>query len=106
LFFPSSVTRYPYSSKDAHHAVSYGTAATLTCKYAKISKKIEDANGNEILSVAWTSFPPGTSVNMDDKIVLPDGTYPKIVKIHAVHDHMGNNVCTDVYYGDAGGEDL
>jgi len=100
MYFPSSVTRYPYSSKDAHHKVTWGTSATLTCKYAKMSKKIEDSNGNEVLTVAWASFPAGTSINYDDKIVLPDGSFSKIVKIHSINDHMGRAVCVDVYFGE------
>ena len=98
--FPSTVTRYPYASKDAHHKITWGTAGTLSCKYAKISKIITDANNKEVLAVAWTSFPKYTVINPDDKIVLPDGTFSKIVKIHAINTHTGKPVCVDVYYGE------
>ncbi len=98
--FPSLVTRYPYVSKDAHHKITWGTPETLSCRYAKFSKKVEDQNGNEVLSVAWTSFPAGTSINDNDKVVLPDGSFSKIVLIRKIHDHMGRDICTDVYYGE------
>jgi hypothetical protein len=98
--YPSTVTRYPYASKDAHHKITYGTSASLTCKYAKVSKIITDSNNKEVLAVAWTQFPAGTTINPDDKIVLPDGTYSKIVRIHAIHDHVGRANCVDVYYGE------
>ena len=94
------MTRYPYSSKDAHHKITYGTALTLTCKYAKLSKIITDQNNKEVLAVAWTQFPAGTTILQDDKIVLPDGTYSKIVRIREINDHVGRAVCVDVYYGE------
>lgn len=96
MFFPSTVTRHPYVSKDAHHKITWGTPETLSCKYAKISKKIE----NDTLITAWTSFPAGTSIHPDDKIVLPDGTFSKIVQIREINNHMGYPVCVDVYYGE------
>jgi hypothetical protein len=100
MFFPSTVTRYPYASKDAHHKVTWGTPETLSCKYAKLSKKIDSQNDQEVLAVAWTQFPAGTSVNYDDKIVLPDGSFSKIVKIYPIHNHMGREICVEVYYGE------
>ena len=98
--FPSQVTRHPYVSKDGHHKITWGTPGTLSCKYAKMSKIITDQNNKEVLAVAWTQFPKGTSIHPDDKIVLPDETFSKIVKIHAINDHMGRPVCVDVYYGE------
>ena len=98
--FPSSVTRYPYASKDAHHAITYGTAATLTCKYAKMSKLVTGQNNNEVLAVAWTQFPASTTIGYNDKIVLPDGTFSKIVKIHRINNHIGIEQCVEVYYGE------
>lgn len=100
MFFPSVVTRYPYASKNAHHKVTYGNSSQLSCKYAKLSKLIQDTNGNSVLAVAWTMFPAGTSLNYDDKIVLPDGTFSKIIKIHPINNHMGIPVCVNVYYGE------
>jgi len=93
------VTRYPYASKDAHHAITYGTAETLACKYAKMSKLIQDSNNEEVLTVAWTQFPAGTTIGYEDKIVLPDGSYSRIARIHRVHNHLGTEVCVETYYG-------
>lgn len=98
--FPSTVTRYPCSSKDAHHKVTYGTSVSLTCKYAKLSKMVTDQNSNEVLAVAWTQFPALTTINYDDKIVLPDGSFSKIVLIHRINNHMGIEKFVDVYYGE------
>ena len=98
--FPSQVTRYPYVSKDAHHKVTWGTPETLYCKYAKLSKMVEGQNGKAVLAVAWTQFPNGTSIDYDDKIILPDGSFSKIVRNHSIHDHVGRAVCVEVYYGE------
>lgn len=100
MFFPAEATRYPYSTKDAHHKITYGTPNTLRCIYTKISKIIHDNNGHAILAVAWTMFPKGTMVNYDDKIILPDGTFSPIVSIHTINDHRGREVCVIVYYGE------
>lgn len=98
--FPSQVVRHPYVSKDSHHKVTYGTPNTLACKYAKLSKMVEGQNGKAVLAVAWTSFPDGTVIGYDDKIVLPDSSFSKIVLIHKIHNHIGVEKCVDVYYGE------
>lgn len=98
--FPASVTRYPYVSKDAHHKVTWGVPETLPCRYAKLSKLVTDQNNQEVLAIAWTQFPAGTSVNYDDKIVLPDGSFSKIALVHHINDHVNRPVCVDVYYGE------
>src|SRR5574344_1479125 len=98
--FPSTVTRYPYSSKDAHHKITYGTSASLTCKYAKMSKRITGQDNTEVLAVAITQFPAGTTINYDDKIVLQDGSFSKIVKINRINNHIGVEQCVEVYYGE------
>ncbi len=99
MFFSSSVTRYPHASKDAHHKVTYGTSASLSCNYSRMSKVIQNQHGKDVLAVAWTQFPPGTSINYDDKIVLPDGSFSKIVNIHKVTNHVCREICVEVYYG-------
>lgn len=98
--FPSQVTRYPYVSKDDHHKITYGTPSTLNCKYAKLSKTVTGNNGKAVLAVAWTSFPAGTIIDPDDKIVLPDGSFSEIVLNHEIHNHVGVDKCVDVYYGE------
>lgn len=98
--FPFQVTRHPYVSKDSYHKVTYGTPETIDCKYAKLSKMVEGKNGKAVKVVAWTSFPDGTVINYDDKIDLPDGSFSEIVLIHKIHNHVGREVCVDVYYGE------
>ena len=98
--FPSQVTRYPYASKNTHHKITYGTPETLDCKYAKMSKIVQSSNNKAVLAVAWTSFPAGTVINEEDKVVLPDGSFSEIVLIHQINNHVGSPVCVDVYYGE------
>lgn len=99
--FPSTVTRYPYSSKDADHKITYGASASLVCKYAKLSKLVTGQDDKEVLAVAWTQFPAGTIIGYNDKIVFPDGTFSRIVKINRIHNHIGIEQCVEVYYGEA-----
>lgn len=97
MFYPSTVTRYPCLNKNAHHIVTYGTAVTLSCKYADKSEKVQDQNGDEILTSAWLMFPANTVINFDDKITLPNGESQKVVTIHRIRNHMGREICVEVY---------
>jgi len=97
MFYPSTVTRYPYLNKNAHHKVTYGTAVTLSCKYAEKSEKIQDQNGDEILTSAWLMFPAGAVINFDDKVILPDGESQKVVTVHRIRNHMGREICVEAY---------
>ena len=98
--FPSTVTRYPYVSKDAHHKITYGTSSSISCKYAKLSKQISGQDNTEVLAVAVTQFPAGTAIGYNDKIVLPDGSFSKIVKINRINNHIGVEQCVEIYYGE------
>lgn len=98
--FPSTVTRYPYSSKDAHHKVTYGTSASLSCNYSKKDQVVSGQNGKDILTAVWLQFPAGTSISEKDKIVLPDGTTGPVVLVIPVHyPHNGNPLCVEAYLG-------
>lgn len=103
MFFPASVTIARKTSKNAHHVISYGTAATTICKYQEMSEKIIDQNGNEIVSYAWLMFPAGTVLGYDDKITLVSGEIPFIASINRIKDHMNREVCVEVYLSKSGG---
>ena len=95
--FPSSVTIAHKKSIDAHHTITYGTAQTVSCRYQEMVEKITDQNGAEVLSTAWLQFPAGTSLSYDDKITLPSGETPKISQINRINNHLGVEVCVEVY---------
>ena len=103
MFFPASVTIARKVSKNAHHVVSYGTPATLTCKYQEVSQKIINNNNQEVVASAWLMFPAGTSIGYDDKITLPSGATPFIASIATIRDHMNRAVCVEVYLSKSGG---
>ena len=100
MYFPSTVIRYPYASKDAHHKITYGTSASLSCKYSKKTQIVSDQSGKDILTIAWIQFAAGTSINEHDKIVLPDGTTaPVKLVIPVKYPHSGVAMCVEVYLG-------
>jgi hypothetical protein len=101
MFFPSTVTLYPYVSKDAHHKITYSTTPSYpSCKYAKKDQVVKDENGKDILTVAWLQFPIGTSISKNDKIVLPDGTTAPALPPRIIHyPHNGLETCIEVYLG-------
>lgn len=72
--FVQTVQIEPFVSKDAHHNVTYGTAATVSANVDYITKKITAQNGNEIVSTAWVALPPETVITGNERITLPNGT--------------------------------
>lgn len=101
--FPSSVTIAHKQSIDAHHTITYGTAQTVSCRYQEMIEKVIDSNGAEVLSTAWLQFPAGTSIDYDSKITLPSNETPKIVSINRIKNHLGIEVCVEVYLANSGG---
>jgi hypothetical protein len=101
--FPSTVTIAHKQSIDAHHVVSYGTAQTVSCRYQEMQERVLDSNGAEVLSTAWLQFPAGTSIDYDSKITLPSNETPKIVSINRIKNHLGIEVCVEVYLATSGG---
>lgn len=101
MLFPSTVIGYPASSIDAHHKITYGTAQSLSCRYAKKDQLTKDSNGNDVLTIAWVQFPLGTTVSKNDKIVLPDGTTaPIVMSPRTIHyPHNDEEMCIEVYLG-------
>jgi hypothetical protein len=94
------VTLKPYISKNAHHVVTYGTASTPSCRYAKKSKVVQGQGGKELLTIAWVQFPTETVVHEKDQIILPDGTTGPVVLVVSINDHVETPVCVDVYLGE------
>lgn len=101
--FPSTVTISHKQSIDAHHVVSYGTAQTVSCRYQEMQEKVIDSDGAEVLSTAWLQFPANTDISYDDKITLPSNATPKIVSINRIKNHLGIEVCVEVYLANSGG---
>jgi hypothetical protein len=101
MFFPSTVTLYPAISKDDHHKITHSdTPSYPSCRYAKKLQVVNDQNGKELLTTAWLQFPLGTSVSVDDKIILPDNTTAPVVAMRIIHyPHNGVEMCIEVYLG-------
>lgn len=100
MFFPATVTLKPCISTDAHHKHTYGSSFSPSCKYAKKDQVVKDQMGADLLTVAWLQFPLGTSVSVDDQMILPDNTNAPVVLVRTIHyPHNGLEMCTEVYLG-------
>lgn len=101
MYFPSTVTLYPFVSEDGHHKMTYGTSSTPSCRYAKKDQILKDKAGKDVLTVGWVQFPLGTPCSKNDKIVFPDGTTGPIVQAsRTIHyPHTGAEMCIEVYVG-------
>ena len=98
--FPSVITLKPWISTDSRHKHTYGVPASLVCKYSQKEQIIKDQKGTDLLTIAWLQFPLGTSISVDDQIILPDNTTAPIVLVNQVHyPHTGLEMCVEVYLG-------
>lgn len=90
---PHTVTLYAFSSYDAYGKPSHSSTGT---EYSgrvvyKTARVISRTTGQDVLSTVqvWISGTP--SLNVDDKLVLPDGTFPKIENWDLFPDEDGSH---------------
>jgi hypothetical protein len=88
-----TVTRHPYSSTNNDNEYAYGASQSVTCRIEYTPKRILNDVGDEIVSVAQVYVNGTQTLDHRDKIVLPDGATPEIIKIVSLPDENG-----DTYY--------
>lgn len=69
---------------------SFGSQTSVTCEYFLRFDKTTDGS-NRTLS-GWAIIPSGTSIDLNSKIVFPDGSQPKIKKIHEIKNFKTKKV--------------
>lgn len=85
-----SVTISHFTSYDKHGDPSYGSGTATACYIEMSPKLIKNTAGQEVVSSARVYVIGDSSLNVRDKVVLPDGQYPPVLRI----DHFYNDVAT------------
>lgn len=85
-FFPHTVTIYPYSSQNNYGENSFGTTRSAPA-YVEPNRTLSMGMDTVEESKPTTAYIADTSITLKDKIVLPDGTTPRITSI-ATHTEV------------------
>lgn len=81
-----TITVHKFVSRDGAGDLTYNVAGafTLSCFVARKRKLIRDATGKEIVSeatIVMDSTVNALALTVQDKIILPDGTYPVVLRV-------------------------
>jgi hypothetical protein len=89
---PHTVTYAAKSGEDAYGKPTHGTGTDYTARVTYTHKRVATPDGMEVVASVqvWLN---GTlsSISVDDKITLPDGTTPKIVSWDTATDEDGSH---------------
>jgi hypothetical protein len=95
-FFPHTVTIYPFSSKNAYgEDVQSGTGRTARA-YVEPRKSLSETTTTREQSQPKQIYVSDTSITLQDKIMLADGTTPEIstIEVHTVVEGIEHTVVT------------
>jgi hypothetical protein len=83
-----SVTISPFTAYDKFGTPSYGTGVATACYIEMSPKLIQNTTGQEVVSSARVYVVGNSAYGPRDKVVLPDGKYPPVLRV----DHFYNDV--------------
>jgi len=86
------ITWEPFITRDGRGSPSYGTATSLKCYIFGSRKMVRDSNGQLTVS-EWTVYvadPQVASMTLEDRITLPSGSQPPIIRIFPIKNEHGN----------------
>jgi hypothetical protein len=89
MYLKQSITRYPKTGYGNSGLPTYGSTTSIACliQYKKVNTM--DKNGNDVISNAQIIVDGDTVIDSLDKIALPDGSTPYIIKIDSITDFTG-----------------
>lgn len=86
------------STPDQYGSPTWSTAAsTYACLIIQKVQSIRDRNGVDKVSNTQIYLSGNTTINIDDKITLPDATQPLIIAVQKYPDFTGTNILTEVF---------
>ena len=89
-FLNQTVTITPYSSMTSEGDRSYGAAVSYPARIENVTKLIRNQSGEQVVSTAQVFMQPSAVVTYYDRITLPDGTTPVILRINYQPDLDGS----------------
>lgn len=85
-----SLSIYAFSSRNSDNEFTYAASATtVACRIQHRRVVIQTDEARQVMSTTQIYVDGATSIGANDKIVLPDGTIPKIMAIYKTPDETG-----------------
>ena len=89
---PHTVTLEALSTHDVYGAPSYSTGVSYTAHVVYMSKLVTAPDNREVTSHVQVYIPSSSaSISEQDRLTLPDGTQPPIVKVDVYADDDGQH---------------
>lgn len=89
---PHTVTLEPLSGHDVYSAPSYGTGVSYQALVVYASKLVAGADDREVTATTQVYIPSSSaSVAEQDRLTLPDGTQPRIIRVDKYADEDGQH---------------
>ena len=76
-----TIQHAPYLGRDAYGAPTHGSLTVQPARVQYVSKRFTNAQGQELMSRAIVYVNGTLVVGIQDKVVLDDGTSPKIQRV-------------------------
>lgn len=84
------VTLEPWTGKDRYANPVFGSPRTAKCRIEHNTRRIISVEGHEKVSSAQVTLAdPTLPISTKDRLTLPDGSQPAILKIAAAKDEVG-----------------
>lgn len=96
---PLTVQIAPYLGRTSYGVASYGPAVGYRARVNYEQHYVRDKSGATVVStgVAWIANT--SEIDVDDRIILPDGSTPIVLKAGAETDETGKVLYTRIDFG-------
>ena len=92
VMMPHTVVVYGSSTLDKYGKQSYsGSGTSYQCRLIWDSRMIRDTDGREILEAGRAIVYGVATVDVNDKITLPDGRTPLVTSVSQLKDEVGDH---------------
>ena len=75
---------------DKYGQPSFSTAVTIKCRIVDKERLTRNIDGQEVVSRTTIYCDGYHGINSNDKIILPNGEHPDIIRINTYPDEMNN----------------
>jgi hypothetical protein len=92
-----TVTISPFTSYDTYGGPTYGIGVSTKCYIEMSPKLVRNSAGQEVVSSARVYVIWSSSYSVLDKVVLPDGKYPPVLRIDDFYNDKSTLELTVLY---------
>jgi len=85
-----TITWQQLSSYNSHGQPTFGTAVTIKCRIVDKERLTRKLDGQEMVSKTTIYCDGYHGIDANDKIILPSGEIPIIIRINTYPDEAGN----------------